>query len=85
MSFEELGVEGIELLETQRASFPLEPSATSGDNYESWLAKQGKVFQEKVLGAARRGLWLDGKIGLTDLTDGRSIPLTIDELADEAA
>ncbi len=57
----------------------------NGDNYESWLAKQGKVFQEKVLGVARRALWQDGKIGLTDLTDGRSIPLTIDELEDEAA
>jgi SPP1 gp7 family putative phage head morphogenesis protein len=48
--------------------------------FRSFLDRQSKEFQNDTLGPGRAQLWREGKISLSDLTDGRGRELTISEL-----
>lgn len=50
--------------------------------FRSFLDRQSKEFQDETLGPGRAKLWRDGKITLSDLTNGRGRELTISELSD---
>lgn len=82
-SFRELG---IDLPEPKAGTRPSvvdgvavhQPGKTT---FRSFLDRQSKEFQNEVLGPGRAKLWRDGKITLSDLTDGRGRELTISELS----
>lgn len=48
--------------------------------FEEFLERQGRAYQEDVLGKGRAEMWADGKITLADLTNGQGRPLTLAQL-----
>jgi SPP1 gp7 family putative phage head morphogenesis protein len=57
-----------------------EGQVSSKTTFSDFLDRQGKAFQDEVLGPGRAQMWRDGKITLTDLTSGAGRPLTLDQL-----
>lgn len=49
-------------------------------NFEQFLNRRGKKFQEDVLGKGRAQLWRDGKLTLQQLLDLRGNPLSLEQL-----
>lgn len=82
-TFRELGLDIDEPEPTQRASSagPIDAKTT----FDDFLKRQGKAYQDRVLGTGRAELWRDGKITLRDLVSGTGAPITLDELRDIAA
>ena len=54
----------------------------SGDtSFESWFGSQDRTWQEEYLGPGRMRLYESGKLGLSDMTDGKGSPYTLKQLA----
>jgi len=54
----------------------------SGDtSFESWFGSQNRTWQEEYLGPGRMRLYESGKLGLSDMTDGKGSPYTLKQLA----
>tara|TARA_R110000744_G_C19363120_1_gene561599 strand:- start:2 stop:1078 length:1077 start_codon:yes stop_codon:yes gene_type:complete len=49
-------------------------------NYEQWLRGKSKAFQIEVLGVQKRKLWIEGKMGFSDLINQTGNPLTLAEI-----
>ena len=58
----------------------LSPDPPADETYSQWLRRQSVEVQSRVLGSARRKLWLEGKIQLTDLVNQKGRPLTLEQL-----
>jgi SPP1 gp7 family putative phage head morphogenesis protein len=48
--------------------------------FATWLRTRPATEQRRILGARRYELWTDGKVTLTQLTDQRHRPLTLEQL-----
>ncbi len=84
-TFADLGIDLPEPIEGTRPSVVdgkavQQPSSTT---FKSFLDRQTVEFQNETLGPGRANLWRDGKITLSDLTDGRGKELTIKELREK--
>lgn len=55
-------------------------SVGADTNYEQWLRKQPKAFQEEVLGIAKAKLFRDGKISIGRFVDEQGRVLSLDQL-----
>jgi len=53
----------------------------SGDtSFESFFDGQNRTWQEEYLGPGRMRLYESGKLGLSDMTDGKGSPYTLEQL-----
>jgi hypothetical protein len=53
----------------------------SGDtSFESFFSGQDRTWQEEYLGPGRMRLYESGKLSLSDMTDGKGSPYTLDQL-----
>ena len=79
-SWKELGAKRKfkEIPKSTRAS--MDGQVSGGKNYEEWLRGKSKAFQVEVLGVEKRKLWMEGKIGFSDLINQRGNPLTLVEI-----
>lgn len=77
-SFAELGLNVPEAEATTRASDEGQISAKI--EFDQFLKRKGKSYQDKMLGVGRADLWRAGKITLKDLIDANGRPLTLAEL-----
>jgi SPP1 gp7 family putative phage head morphogenesis protein len=75
--FSDLGL-NIDVPEGTRASSQGPVPATT--TFADFLKRQSPEFVDKVLGARRAELFLNGKLTLTDLVSGTGRPLTLEEL-----
>jgi len=66
------------LTSEQRQLLSVDPPAD--ETYSQWLRRQSVEVQSRVLGSARRKLWLEGKIELTALVNQKGRPLTLKQL-----
>lgn len=48
--------------------------------FSEWLAKQNDDLQDEILGAGKAEMWRQGKIKISDLTDTKNDPLTLEDL-----
>lgn len=55
------------------------------ETYQTWLSKQGKGFQQDVLGVAKAKLFRDGGLKLDKFVDRNGAELTLKELAQKHA
>ena len=62
----------------QQAQFDGKPAADA--SFAAWLRTRPDAEQRRMLGARRFELWRAGKLTLTQLTDQRHRPLTVDQL-----
>lgn len=77
-SFEELGIDAVEVPQAARASMDGEVPAEI--TFDQWLRTKSKTFQDDLLGPGKAKLWREGKINLTQLVDMRGNPLTLEQL-----
>jgi len=52
----------------------------ANDNFEDFLSKKGKGYQDETLGKGKAELWRNGKITLNQLLDQQGNPLTLSQL-----
>ena len=80
-SYEELGLEGIDIPENMRSSMDGRvPKATS---FDEWLKGKDEAFKEKYLGAGRYEMYKSGRITFSDLVSNKGEVLTIKELREK--
>lgn len=48
--------------------------------FDDWMKTKGEEFQDQVMGQAQANLWRQGKITMSDLTDQKNRPLSLDQL-----
>ena len=78
-SWEELGSKvKVEVPISTRSS--MDGQVAGGQNYQQWLGKKSKAFQQEVLGVEKQKLWKAGKISFSDLVNQRGHPLTLEQL-----
>lgn len=78
-TFAELGLKNVpEFKPTTRASD--EGQIDANTNFNDFLERKGKGYQDEMLGKGRAELWRNKKITLRDLVDGNGRPLTLSEL-----
>lgn len=68
--------------EGTRASMDGQVAAST--TFEDWLQTQSEEFQNEVLGPRRAEMWRTGRIELSQLTDVRNNPLTLEQLEEIA-
>lgn len=77
-SFKELGIDLPDLAPSTRASSAGQVDANT--TFSDFLERQGRAFQDEVLGKGRADLWRAGRLTLRDLVSGTGRPLTLDQL-----
>lgn len=77
-SFKELGIDLPDLAPSTRASSAGQVDAKT--TFSDFLERQGRAFQDEVLGKGRADLWRAGRLTLRDLVSGTGRPLTLDQL-----
>lgn len=79
-SWEELGILGMKIPDSKRAS--MDGQVSGSMSTREWITGKSETDQDKLLGKGRAKMWRDGKITLTDLLDQSGRPLTLTELQD---
>ncbi len=78
-SFEDLGVQGVELPPGTRSSMD-GPQVPKDDTYEDWLREKPASFQDDLLGPGKAELFRKGKLDLIEMVDQSGRPLTLAEM-----
>jgi hypothetical protein len=71
---------GVDIDEAAATRASLDGQLPADINFETWLKRKSKAFQDEKLGIGKADLWRRGVITMNDLLDQRGNPLTLEQL-----
>lgn len=70
--------EARKILADTRAS--MDGQSADVKSFDDWLGEKSNSFQDELIGKSQAALWREGKITLTDLTDQKNRPISVEDL-----